>query len=90
MKEIFYQQGEDKLEKLLELAVPYGLFAILFIWLLHTTNKRNEIREDMYQKTIEKNQEIISEQAKSFSNLSGDVKEIKDILQKGSIHDDRI
>lgn len=83
-------KGEDRLENLLELAVPYGLFASLFIWLLHTTNKRNELREDMYQKTIEKNQEIISEQAKSFSSLSGDVKEIKDILKKGGIHDGRI
>jgi len=75
------------IDNLLELAIPYGLFAILFIWLLHTTNKRNELREDMYQKTIEKNQEIISEQAKSFSSLSGDVKEIKDTLIKGGIHD---
>jgi len=78
------------IDNLLELAIPYGLFAILFVWLLHTTNKRNELREDMYQKTIEKNQQIISEQAKSFSSLSGDVKEIKDIIKKGSVRDDRI
>jgi len=71
------------LDNLLELAIPYGIFAILFTWLLHTTNKRNELREDMYQKTIEKNQDIISEQAKSFSSLSGDVREIKDTLKKG-------
>ena len=68
--------------------VSYGVFAALFVWLLHTTNSRNELREDMYQKTIEKNQEIISEQAKSFSSLSGDVTEIKDILKKGgALHD---
>ena len=67
---------------LIENALTYGVFASLFIWLLHTTNKRNELREDMYQKSIEKNQEIISEQAKSFSSLSGDVKEIKDTLKR--------
>jgi len=71
------------LENLLELAVPYGIFAILFIWLLHTTNKRNELREDKYQEIIEKNQAIITEQAKSFSSLSVDVKEIKNTLKKG-------
>jgi len=75
------------IEQLLDLAVPYGIFAVLFIWLLHTTNKRNELREDMYQKTIRKNQEIISEQAKSFSNLSGDITEIKDMLRGGASYD---
>jgi len=71
------------IETLMELAVPYGIFAVLFIWLLHTTNKRNELREDMYQKTIEKNQEIIAKQAESFSSLSGDVVEIKEMLKGG-------
>lgn len=71
------------LENLLELAIPYGIFAVLFIWLLHTTNKRNELREDKYQEIIEKNQTIISEQAQSFSSLSVDVKEIKNTLKKG-------
>jgi len=70
-------------EQLFELTIPHGLFALLFVWLLHTTNKRNELREDQYQETIKKNQEIISQQAKSFSNLSGDVREIKEILKKG-------
>ena len=66
---------------LTELALPYGLFAVMFIWLLYATNKRNEQREDMYQATIGKNQEIIAEQAKSFSTLSGDVTEIKELLR---------
>ena len=79
--------SDKMIEQLLDLAVPYGIFAVLFIWLLHTTNKRNELREDMYQKTIRKNQEIISEQAKSFSNLSGDITEIKDMLRGGASYD---
>jgi len=75
------------LDQLLEITVPYGIFAGLFMWLLYTTNKRNECREDMYQKTIQKNQEIISEQAKSFSHLSGDVTEIKELLRGGTSYD---
>ena len=70
-------------ELLLENALTYGIFAALFVWLLHSTNKRNTIREDRYQKTIEKNQAIISEQAKAFSSLSGDVSEIRDMLRGG-------
>jgi len=78
------------LEQLVELTIPYGVFALLFVWLLHTTNKRNELREDRYQETIERNQTIISEQAKSFSSLSGDVSEIKGILTKGGAFNGRI
>jgi len=66
--------------QLIEAAIPYGLFAVLFIWLLYSTNKRNEVREDKYQETISKNQDIIKKQAESFSSLSGDVLEIKQIL----------
>ena len=74
------------MQYLIELALPYGVFAVLFIWLLYATNKRNEQREDMYQATIVKNQEIISEQAKSFSSLSGDVSEIKELLRGQTLY----
>ena len=76
------------LELLLDNIFTYGIFASLFVWLLYTTNNRNEYRENMYQKTIQKNQEIISEQAKSFSSLSGDITEIKDLLKKGGVGHD--
>lgn len=69
--------------QLLEVVVPYGIFAVLFVWLLLHTNKRNEQREKMYQETIEKNQEIISEQAKSFGSLSSDIVEIKGLIKRG-------
>ena len=75
------------IEQIIEITIPYGIFAALFVWLLYTTNKRNEYREDMYQKTIQTNQEIISEQAKSFSSLSGDVTEIKELLRGGTSYD---
>ena len=76
------------IEQLLEMAIPYGIFALLFIWLLYTTNKRNELREDMYQKMIQKNQKVISELAKSFNSLSNDIPEIKDLLKKGGVQHD--
>ena len=68
------------LELLLDNIFTYGIFAGLFVWLLYTTNKRNECRELMYQRTIRENQLIISEQAKAFGSLSTDVTEIKEIL----------
>ena len=63
--------------------MAYGVFAVLFIWLLYHTNRRNEARELMYQVTIERNQEIIAGLSASFGSLSSDVVEIKDLLKKG-------
>ena len=74
------------MEQLINMSVTYGIFAVLFVWLLHTTNKRNEVRENQYQLTIKKNQEIIAKQAQSFSNLTVDIREIKNGLKrKGNI-----
>jgi hypothetical protein len=72
------------IEVLLEMVIPYGIFASLFVWLLYTTNKRNECREQMYQRTIKENQKIILEQAKAFSSLSGDITEIRELLFRRS------
>lgn len=79
-------KGGENLEQLINLSVTYGIFAVLFIWLLHTTNTRNEDRENQYQQTIKKNQEIIAQQAQAFSNMTIDLREIKNGLKrKGSI-----
>lgn len=67
-------------DQLLEMTLPYGIFALLFVWLLYTTNNRNESREIEYQKTITKNQEVIATQAKAFTHISSDIKEIKDMV----------
>lgn len=48
-------------------------FATLFVSLLVYVMRENKDRESKYQKTIEKNLEIITEQAKNFDI----VKEIK-------------
>lgn len=39
--------------------------------------KKNEQREEQYQKVIEKNQQVIEEQAKAFSSLSKDLSDVK-------------
>ncbi|MEV2447683.1 BhlA/UviB family holin-like peptide, partial [Paenibacillus larvae] len=53
-------------EQFFDTALNTGIFGALFIWLLFTTMKKNEVREKEYQKTISENQEVIREQAKSF------------------------
>ncbi len=45
--------------------------------MLFTTQKKNEQREEQYQKVIEKNQAVIEEQAKAFGSLAKDVSDIK-------------
>ena len=41
-------------------------FGFLFVWLLWSTNKRNDDREDKYQKREEKYQEIINRQSQAL------------------------
>ncbi|MCC2453338.1 BhlA/UviB family holin-like peptide [Bacillus cereus] len=63
-----------------------GAFAVLFVWMLFTTQKKNEQREEQYQKVIEKNQGVIEEQAKAFSSLANDVSDIKQkIMGNGDV-----
>lgn len=45
--------------------------------------KKNEQREMQYQAVIQKNQEVIEEQAKAFGSISKDVTEIKQKLFEG-------
>ncbi|MCQ6307617.1 MULTISPECIES: bacteriocin biosynthesis protein, partial [Bacillus cereus group] len=50
------------------------------------TQKKNEQREEQYQKVIEKNQDVITKQAEAFGDLSKDVSEIKQkILGSGDV-----
>ncbi|EJR56217.1 hypothetical protein IIM_01309 [Bacillus cereus VD107] len=84
-------------EQVFNVMLSQGAFGALFVWLLFSTRKEskellestrqeNKEREDKYQQVIEKNQEVIEEQAKSFGSLSKDVSEIKQILgTKGEI-----
>ncbi|ENJ6137341.1 BhlA/UviB family holin-like peptide [Bacillus albus] len=64
-------------EQILNSMIQQGAFAALFVWMLFTTQKKNEQREEQYQKVIEKNQQVIEEQAKAFSSLSKDLSDVK-------------
>lgn len=70
------------MERFLEMLIPYGVFGVAFFGLLHRTDKRNELREDMYHKTIKKNQEVIVKQAQAFAGMSRDIKDIKGMVIK--------
>lgn len=70
-------------EQIFNLFLQQGSWAILSGWLLWTNNKRNEQREDKYQRVIEKNQEVIEQQAKAFGSISKDVTEIKQKIFEG-------
>lgn len=67
-------------EQIFNVLIKEGAFAVLFVWLLFTTQKTNKERESKYQEVIDKNQQVIEEQAKAFSSLSKDITEIKQIL----------
>ncbi|MDM5188624.1 BhlA/UviB family holin-like peptide [Bacillus sp. DX4.1] len=67
-------------EEIFKLALSQGLLAVLFVWLFFDSRKESKEREGKYQFVIEKNQEVIEEQAKAFGSLSKDVTEIKQIL----------
>ncbi|RWQ71221.1 BhlA/UviB family holin-like peptide [Bacillus cereus] len=64
-------------EQIFNSMIQQGVFAALFVWMLFTTQKKNEQREEQYQKVIEKNQQVIEEQAKAFSSLSKDLSDVK-------------
>jgi len=72
-------------EQILNSMIQQGAFAALFVWMLITTQKKNEQREEQYQKVIEKNQQVIEEQAKAFSSLA---KDLSDVKQKSLGHGD--
>ncbi len=63
--------------------IQQGAFAALFVWMLFTTQKKNEQREEKYQQVIDRNQQVIEEQAKAFGSISKDVTEIKQKLFEG-------
>lgn len=68
-----------------KMALSYGIFAVLFCMLLKYVLDENAKREEKYQKTIEKNQNIISklvEKLNIVEQLKDDVEEIKEIIQR--------
>lgn len=60
--------------EVIKLVATNGAFAVLFVWLLFNTQKENAKREADYRKTIEKNQNVITELTKNL-NVVTEVKE---------------
>ncbi|PEO51788.1 bacteriocin biosynthesis protein, partial [Bacillus pseudomycoides] len=46
-------------EQIFNSMIQQGAFVALFVWMLFTTQKKNEQRAAQYQKVIEKNQQVI-------------------------------
>ena len=57
----------------------YGVIGACFVILLLWTMKENKVREDRYQETISKNQEIILEQAKNFDVVKAIREDVSDL-----------
>ncbi|ALH46484.1 involved in bacteriocin production or immunity [Bacillus phage VMY22] len=72
-------------EEMLWNMISQSPFMALFVWLLLTTQKKNDARELRYQEAINQNQIVIQEQAKSFGSISKDVTEIKQKLFEGDV-----
>lgn len=70
--------------EVIKLVATNGAFAVLFVWLLFHTQKENAKREEKYQVTIDKNQDIITELTKKFdvvTEVKEDVEYIKNKLK---------
>jgi hypothetical protein len=51
-------------EQILNSMIQQGAFAVLFVWMLITTQKKNEQREEQYQKVIEKTNKSLKNKQK--------------------------
>ena len=69
------------MNELMNIDVSQISFAVLFVWLLIDTNKKNQAREEKYQGTIDKFAENIG----LIQDVKEDVEEIRDIIQKSTL-----
>lgn len=69
------------MNELMNIDVSQISFAVLFVWLLIDTNKKNQAREEKYQGTIDK----LAENIGVIQEVKEDVEEIRDIIQKSTI-----
>ena len=72
-------------EKIVNLAIQNGLFAVLFLGLLIFTLKDSAKREKKYQQTIENlnnNLQTALDVEEKVKETSEDIKEIKEIVNK--------
>lgn len=69
------------MNELMNIDVSQISFAVLFVWLLIDTNKKNQAREEKYQGTIDK----LAENIGVIQEVKEDVEEIRDIIQKSTL-----
>lgn len=69
------------MNELMSIDVSQISFAVLFVWLLIDTNKKNQAREEKYQGTIDK----LAENIGVIQEVKEDVEEIRDIIQKSTL-----
>ena len=67
------------MNELLNLDITQISYAVLFVWLLFDTNKKNEAREKKYQDIIDN----LSINIGVINDVKEDVEEIKDIISRG-------
>ena len=71
--------------EVLKTGVQYGIFAVLFIYLLFYVLKTTGEREVKYQETIKENQSIIKKLTEKFdivTDIKREVEEIKECIKK--------
>ena len=61
----------------IEYFITNGIFAALFVWLLHTTNKRNEAREEAYRECMREYRNIIVFMIENQTKMPTDIAEIE-------------
>ena len=69
------------MNELMNIDVSQISFAVLFVWLLIDTNKKNQAREEKYQGTIDK----LAQNIGVIQEVKEDVEEIRDIIQKSTL-----
>lgn len=69
------------MNELMNIDVSQISFAVLFVWLLIDTNKKNQAREEKYQGTIDK----LAENIGVIQEVKEDVEEIRYIIQKSTL-----
>jgi hypothetical protein len=73
-------------QALLDFGMKEGLFAALFIWLLYSTMKRSEEREDKLYSFLDGMKDEFAKLVESYASLADDVAEIRDDLHATKTH----
>jgi len=65
----------------IEQVVTNGIFTILFVWLLKTTNDRNEQREEEYRACLREYRIVLTTMGDNLGRISKDIENINKKLK---------